>query len=386
MFILIIFGIGLGLGLAFGAAPLLTPSHNDWQPMAKALLRDLRQPSDQFYWLPKAEDEFHVLVKFNNFGLHAPDYTLKKPAGVFRILVVGDSFPQGIQVEIEQGFPWLIQQQLNRSNPGRKIEVINLSVDAYGTDRELLLYALLGWQFEPDMVVLSVYAGNDIQDNDIDLETRRYGRRLDRPFFTLENGQMNLHNSPVFSPILYPHQPVFKWLTDMQARQSPPPPANPPERPTVIKTEPYTLEYPVEMGVYLPEDGHWKNAWALTEKLLLEFRTVTGFQNIPLAVVIIPDRRAVHDEDWTDTRSQYESVQPALMTADVDAPANRLEKWLTTAHIPVLNLTTVLRSWARSNPQGRAYFRGDGHFTPDGHAVSANRIAGWLRASGLVPG
>src|SRR5688572_30048908 len=100
----------------------------------------LRPPcaEERFQWPPDVGGEYNQLIRFNNFGLNAPDYTLEKPDGVFRILIVGDSFPQGVQVAQEQGFPWLLQQSLNEA--GKAVEVINLSMDAYGTDRELLLY------------------------------------------------------------------------------------------------------------------------------------------------------------------------------------------------------------------------------------------------------
>ncbi|MBL8154743.1 MAG: hypothetical protein JNM70_11215, partial [Anaerolineae bacterium] len=149
-----------------------------------ALVRTTRTPCDSFYWMPNPTDEFHVLVRFNNFGLHAPITTLEKPAGVFRILIVGDSFPQAMQVRYEDSFPQRLQELLSQQL-GRPVEVINLSIDAYGTDRELLLYALLGWQFQPDLVLLALYTGNDIQDNHIELEARRYSYRLDRAYFTL---------------------------------------------------------------------------------------------------------------------------------------------------------------------------------------------------------
>jgi hypothetical protein len=284
-----------------------------------------------------------------------------------------------MQVEMEQGFPRLVERQLNQSG-GRRVEIINLSVDAFGTDRELLLYALLGWQFQPDAVVLAVYTGNDIQDNQIDLEQRRYGYRLDRPYFTLADGTLRLHNSAVFDASRFPASPVFQWLARYPV--SPPVAERPSERPRMLNTNPYTLEYPVEMGIYLPADTHWANAWALTEALLRQFRAVVQTQHIPFGVVIIPDRRAVHTEDWLATVEQYSALQPTLRVADPDQPAARLDHFLQQNNIPVLNLSGALRAWAQSQPQGRLYYRGDGHFNADGHAVAAGRISGWIQALG----
>jgi|GEM_PF-2024872 len=409
--LLALFGVGLAAVIALVARPYLAPEapvpagERPCQPASAELLAlvrqavaDTRDPCAEFYWQPEPTDEFHVLVRLNNFGLHAPSYTLAKPPGVFRILVVGDSFPQGMQVNREETFPWLLQQQL-----GGSVEVINLSVDAFGSDRELLLYALLGWQFQPDLVLLSVYPGNDIQNNHIDLEARRYGYRLNRPFFTLGGAietsplkgleadtasaaaALQFHNSVQLDPALYPDSPVFQWLADFQARQTPPPAEDLPPRPAVTSSEPYTLEYPVELGVYLPQDAYWGDAWALTEALLLQFRQVVALSDVPFGLFIIPDRRAVHEADWAATLTQYGDLLPDLQVADPTAPGTRLEQFLSEQGMPALNLTPALREWAAAHPDGRLYYPGDGHFTPEGHAVTVAAIAAWLRAGGLVP-
>jgi lysophospholipase L1-like esterase len=347
------------------------------------VVTDTRDSCAEFYWRPEPTDEFHVLVRLNNFGLHAPSYTLEKPTNTFRVLILGDSFPQGMQVTMEQTFPWLLQGQLGQVN-GKQVEVINLSIDAFGTDRELLLYAILGWQFQPDLVLLSIYPGNDIQDNQIDLEARRYGYRINRAFFTLENDTLQLHNSIQLDSSLYPDSPAFQWLAGIQAAQTPAPPEHLPERPKVTATDPYTLEYPVELGLYLPEDTYWRDAWGLTEALLAQFRDVMKTSGVPFAAFIIPDRRAVHQDDWDATIAQYNDVLPDLRDADPSAPGMRLEQFLAAQDIPVLDVTSALRAWAEAHPDGRLYYPGDGHFTPDGHAVTVEALLAWLRSSGLV--
>lgn len=396
--LLAFFGIGLALVIGFAGLRLFRGqlsstscqiAPGDWKDIVGPLVKDYHFPCDQFRYREPEDigSEIDVQVQFNNFGLHGPDYTLQKPPGVFRVLIVGDSFPQALQVEIEQGFPYLLQQQLNQHS-SQKIEVINLSVDAYGTDRELLLYAALGWQFQPDLVLLSFYTGNDVQDNDIDLETRRYGYRLNRPFFTLgTDGQsLQLHNSPVFDPALFSGSPAYSWLTTLQANQTASPPENPPEHPLVIAPAPnYTLEYPVELGLYLPEDAHWTNAWKLTEALILQFRNLVKIQNIPFAALIIPDRRAVQAEDWSDTIISYGKLLPVLRQTNPTAPNSRLEKFLFDNNIPALDLTWTLRSWAQSKPQDRLYFADNGHFNANGHAIAAERISSWLRSLKLTP-
>jgi hypothetical protein len=396
--LLILFGIGLAAVIALFLRPYLAPpqpatpaGQAPCEPASAELLAyvrqvvvDLRDPCAEFYWMPQPTDEFHVLVQLNNFGLHAPSYTLAKPPGVYRILIVGDSFPQGMQVEMQETFPWLLGEKLGQVD-GKRVEVINLSIDAFGTDRELLLYAMLGWQFQPDVMLLALYPGNDIQDNEIDLEAFRYGYRLNRPFFTLgDNDVLNFHNSVQLDRSLYPDSYAFQWLANLQAAQTDAPPENLPDRPRVTGKDPYALEYPVELGVYLPEDAHWQNAWKITEMLLAEFRYAVAPSEIPFIVVIIPDRRAVHEVDWQATLDQYGDLLPDLRDADPTAPASRMVQFLNELAIANLNLTSPLLDWTYAHPGRRLYYAGDGHFTPDGHAVTADSIAEWLRDSGVL--
>ncbi len=381
------FGVALALlagvvALALRSAAC-TPAPGSWLRQTAGVLGTYRQLCGEFATLPDEEDGFPPVVRYNNFGLNDANLSLDKPPGVFRIVLVGDSFPQGVQVEREQGFPWLLETLLNRDVA--PVEVINLSVDAFGTDRELLLYAVLGWRFQPDLVLLALYPGNDIQDNQIDLEHRRYGYRLKRAYFTLADGRLRLHHSPTYDPAAYPDAPVWGWLAAMQAAQIPDTPENPPPRPAGVSQNPYTLEYPVELGLYLPEDAYWSNAWALTEALLLEFReVVTRGQGVPFAVVIIPDRRAVHDEDWAKLLDDYGGLLPALRQADPFTPAARLEAFLTAQGIPTLNLTWALRQEAEASGE-RLYYWRDGHFNARGHQVTARRLAAWLTALRLAP-
>ncbi|GIL08684.1 MAG: hypothetical protein BroJett033_1950 [Chloroflexota bacterium] len=391
--------IGVGLALGIGAAALrlsgreinlgavfdpCAPADGDWQQTVLALVRDYRDPCARFYWSPFPDGEFYNLIRLNNYGLHDSNLTLERLPGQQRVLIVGDSFPQGWQVALEQTFPSQLEQQLNAGGD-RAVEVINLSVDQMGTDRELLLYSGFGWRFAPDVVLLVVYVGNDLLDNSVVLSSL-HGAYLpsDRPFFTLDaDGALRLHQAPPLEAGRHPDSPAWQWLAAAAAAQQPPPPLATPAAPRVISESPYQLEYPVELGLYLPETPEWAAAWALTEALIRQFRALVEAQGSRFGVVIIPDRRAVHSADWDTTVGYW----PLLRGADPMAPGARLETFLQAEGIPALNLTYALNGWALAHDEAeRLYYRDDGHFNAAGHEVAAQRVALWLKFAGLVPG
>lgn len=211
-FLLVVFGVGLALVIGFIALRLLgrdeivmnmltnpcTPAEGDWSDLTFPVVKDYREPCARFYWDIYPTGEYYNLITLNNYGLHDSDLMMEKPRDTFRILILGDSFPQGWQVKLEQGFPWLMENELN-SIASRKIEVINMGVDTYGTDRELLLFAALGWRFQPDLVLLSFYTGNDVKDNSFDLTSWAEGSPVStRPIFTLNSAdRLQIHNAPI---------------------------------------------------------------------------------------------------------------------------------------------------------------------------------------------
>jgi hypothetical protein len=392
---LIAFGIGLALVIGvlalllvgdvslFGG--LFTPCESvgdDWLQLAYGLLTDYRDPCVDFYWPELEGGEFHTLVRHNNIGMHDDIVSIEKPDDVYRIVLIGDSFAQGWQVPLEKGFPWLLEQILNEG-ARRPVEIINLSVDGYGTDRELLLYSAFGWRFEPDLVLLAFYAGNDIQNNHPGLVRRRFGYDSGRAFFSLdESGGLQLHNVPRLDPAAHPGSMTWRWLVDM-TRQ---PPGelvfSEPERPFVVNQNPYELEYPINLGMYLePEEPAWREAWAVTEALLLQFREVVNSAGINFGVIVIPDRRVVHSAAWDETLAYY----PVAEGTDPLAPVDRVTSFLEAHNVPTLNLTYALRGYALSNPEIPLYFGYDGHFTATGHEIAAQRIDFWLEEMNFVP-
>ena len=391
---LLLFGVGLALGVGLVGLQLIgqqrlveqvtapcEPAVEVW--MIVEVLHDYRQPCSSFYWDMYPTDEFYNLITLNNYGLHDTNLTLDKPDDVYRILIVGDSFPQGWQVTLQEGFPWLLEQQLN-ADFDRPVEIINLSVDTYGTDRQLLLYSVLGWRFQPDVVLLAFYLGNDVKDNYKPLVGYADGfYDFPYPIFSLaDDQQLTLHNIQPLDPARFPDSPVWAWLADHAAEETPAPEIIPPTVPRVTKTQPRQLEYPVDLGLYLPEDDNWGAAWSLSEALVLQFRDLVQASGSRFGVLVIPDRRAVHASEWDTTTRLF----PVVRGMNPLAPGDRLDAFLAQNQIPALNLTYALSGWALAHPNEYLYYPGDGHFNANGHAVSAQRIRYWLTEVGWVPG
>lgn len=124
-------------------------------------------------------------VNHNAKGLRGKDNPYAKPAGVTRILALGDSFVWGFGVAQDELFSEIIE----RDNP--RIEVVNMGVSGYGTDQEFLAYNEEGHKYSPDLVVLAFYA-NDYNEIATSLS---YG--YPKPCATIDDGNLTFWNVPV---------------------------------------------------------------------------------------------------------------------------------------------------------------------------------------------
>lgn len=106
---------------------------------------------------------YGVEIKTNLMGWREDrDYSLEKPTGVKRIIVLGDSITLGWGVELNQTYPKVLEQLLN-NDPTLKstYEVINTGVGNYNTSLELeMLKRTL--PYDPDMIILGWFI-NDVE-------------------------------------------------------------------------------------------------------------------------------------------------------------------------------------------------------------------------------
>lgn len=128
------------------------------------------------------------ILNTNSLGLRGDrEYDRVTPAGTTRILVLGDSFTFGDEVNDSETFCHYLSEMLPDA------EVMNFGMHGYGHDQMLLLYREVGRRYQPDVVVLA-FVYSDIYRNL--LRFRDYAK----PRFVLEDGGLRLDNSPVPTP------------------------------------------------------------------------------------------------------------------------------------------------------------------------------------------
>ena len=105
----------------------------------------------------------------NSQGLRSKEIPYNKPNRTFRIVGLGDSFTFGFAVGQEETLLNRLEELLNSNiKTGKAIsrfETVNMGVGGYGTVAQLYMLQKEGLRYQPDMIVLAIFVGNDVYDS-----------------------------------------------------------------------------------------------------------------------------------------------------------------------------------------------------------------------------
>jgi hypothetical protein len=298
--------------------------------------------SEHYGWVPKSGFQLRLArgpeTTINSQGYRGREYPHARTPGRIRVLMLGDSLAFGYGVGDEE----TSSRQLERMEPG--LEVVNLSVQGYGTDQALLRFEREGLLFHPHAAVLNFCLANDFRDN---AATRAiYDDSYPKPYFTLDQGRLVLHEeqlelSPVRRLGLFLHQRsiLFNELQRTVAT-----------RPTRSEDAP-AAEHPPDRE--------------LTLALLRRFGEIARANEVRLIVAIYPTLR--------------EFIKPSRRP-QVILDAAGLDDVLRADLRPLLEARGV-------NPRTYGDYALDGSFHANarGHHLVAELIADLLRQSGVLP-
>ena len=127
----------------------------------------IHAPNSKFTYKEEFSNEFSIKRKTNSLGLIGGQISIKKPENVFRILILGDSFTEGLQVEEGRNFCEQLQHSLNKNSPltDKYFEVINAGVSGYSPISGYLFFKRELTGLKPDIVILQTFANEVFEDN-----------------------------------------------------------------------------------------------------------------------------------------------------------------------------------------------------------------------------
>ena len=300
-------------------------------------------------------EKFGTQVQTNSFGFRDREHDLKKPAGTVRILLLGDSFMEALQVDAQDTVSALLEREL-RAMLGCQVEVINAGVSGWGTDDEVTYLKRKGTEFRPDVVLFAATLHNDISDN---LEGRYHrvdqGQLIEKPvsesswytYWGLEARSYLASHSHLYQ-ILYQ-----SWKSmgraDAGARLT---------------------SHVVELMRNAPNDEVTRGWW-VTQQLLEQAKTLATADGFQLAMVLIPTIYEVDERSYGELLATLRLNESEFSR---DKPVETLAAILDQEGIGAIDLLPAFR--ARSHDSGQElYIQGDGHFNKEGHRLAASVVS-----------
>ncbi len=133
-------------------------------------------------------------IHINDKGYRGKEYDYEKTLGATRVVILGDSVAFGYKTDESDVFAPVLDTM------HKNLEVINLSVQGYGTDQELIKLEREGLQFNPDIVILVCALENDALDNSSAKFV--FDNEHPKPYFVYENGELVLKDDHIRMPFL----------------------------------------------------------------------------------------------------------------------------------------------------------------------------------------
>jgi hypothetical protein len=319
-----------------------------------------------------------VRTEINQLGFRDLEHPVGKPPGTKRIVLIGDSFCEAVQVNMEQTFYRILEQEL--SSPTDRWEVINLGVGDFGQAQEYLALQEYGWQFDPDVVMLQVYAMNDVCNNSVQMADLLM--TVDDPF----RPYFNVSSAGRLVPTaLHPWRFLLrKNLVSFRIFEAEFAMADPNER---LAKRPEDIR-PLLRERGLPEaftpllsfleEEHQpvgiREGWRIMDAIIAEIHAECRQRKVRFLGFLVPGADQIEHprSAWAGLLAKHPQL-PLVR----DFPERRLRHFFERQGIPFVTLLETFNL----HPQETFPYRG-GHLTPAAHRLTATRLAEELRRLG----
>ena len=334
-------------------------------------------PNSSGTWRREGEGK----IRINSDGLRDIEHQLKKPVNTLRIAILGDSFAEARSINLEDTFWFKLKDNLKKCknfHNGKKIEVINFGVSEYGTTQQYLTLKNNVWKYDPDLILLAFYSGNDVSDNLKELSTKKY-----RPYFKfIDNKLVEIDESFLYSK-------PYKILNSIPGKifikisQY--------SRISQLFREVYVQQYFKKQrnkknnnfgnqlvinssNLYNPSGENWSKAWSITENIILLINNEIEKNKKKFILVTLSNPIQVDlDLNKSNNFTKLNNIE------DIFYPENRLENFSKKNSINFIQISKRMREIAIKD---KVYFHGfnnsklgEGHWNIEGHDLASKLIS-----------
>ncbi len=300
-------------------------------------------------------------ITTNNQGFRGGDWDRSKDS----IVVLGDSFTEGLQVSDQQTASAVLGQML-------PFQTLNSGISSFGTVGEREIYLKYLRPLKPKVTVLYFLTANDIEDNFCDLRRAADGTTTKICGSLSDSGELVVHKklytastNPVVTAVMNNCRfcqllkQVSKKIISSADQQA-------------ISSEGYR-SYETATSTTMSQ------AWGVTEQALLALRRDIESDGGKLLIVTVPDY-ARTSKDWQSELKAHGYSEDRIAELDPQAPLEHLKDIATRDNLTLLTLEEGFLQYRDQYNLPAPYFsyRCDGHWNPLGHYLAAQLTGQYL--------
>ena len=334
--------------------------------------------------------EWDLEFKVNSQGLRDKEYSIQKPAGVYRIIMLGDSFVEGYGVNLEDNYGKVLEKMLNE-NSGKKIEVINAGISGWSPLSQYLYLLEYGIKYQPDLVILNFNSTDFFDDYEfysrLTNEAKQILEQDQKQQLTQAKEAKKISQSKIFTPkplytesvndpqnipfvsdrikfFLNKNFYVYHYLTRSIKLAL--------GRATTIEVSPKSDRGKMEKDLFAitrtDNISEYKELFKRPQEDILRMKKIVEGNNSQLMVLLIPHGHMVGGNQWTIGRTPWGFEKGKIYSSQ---SLKEISRWAQETGIETFDLTPNLREASKSQ---KLYFDFDGHWNKNGNKVVAETL------------
>ena len=364
--ILVVFGTSVAVLASELVLRIWTPSSLTDKRVRQSdpILNHSLTPSSSFI---SKTDEWEVEVKTNSDGFR--DHEWPKPgADAFTIAVLGDSFVEGMGVDLDSSFTKRLERGLNHENRDRKVAVLNCGVVSYSPLIEYLQLTTRILQYRPNLVI-QCFDMSDIRDDYLYTMISEFDSRS-RPvrvwpvmpveFQNRSHAWWSIKSFIQSHSYLYPL--VGNALLDL------------------AKNDPAILQNNIHSGggAHMMDSTlrYWEPFFKKSQQYISLTSDTLRSLGIPYLLCIYPYGCQVSPREWKEGRSRA-GIGPGVYNSAI---FRSMKEFAMAKGLHYLDMTPAFKRCS----DGTLYFAEDPHWTSRGHKVAADTLQIFLKQHGLL--
>lgn len=307
--------------------------------------------------------EFDAPYVINSHGLRNDELPLTKPAGVKRLLMLGDSFTEGLGVRGDETFTSRLRDKVAQAGFGDRWQIINGGVASYSPLLEYVYLKNHGLAFQPDLVILNLDLSDfydDIQYAKLAVTDAQGDPVAVRPEPPAAPGSWIAAGAVAVKDLLKYNTRTYNFLRRrvigfIEA-------SRPPDRSGDIRVDKYGMFRGTPESI---DVGAWQGTYAH----LLKIRDTLQARGIDFWVTVYPYGHQVSPREWDAGRRFWGFEANRVYSG---RPQELIQGFCEEHGMTVVNMMAEFQAAARTTYP--LYFDGDGHFSPAGHEVAADSL------------